>query len=51
MTNGSSAKIGEVLTLPFSLPRDHTRLQDDPRYYNMRNYIWELLYERFAHHE
>lgn len=51
MTNGPSAKIGEILTMPFSRPRNRDRLQDDPQYYSMRNYILEFLYERFAHHE
>lgn len=51
MTNGPSAKIGEILNLPFTRPRDRARLQDDPRYYSTRNYILEFLYERFAHHE
>jgi len=51
MTNGPSAKIGELLTLPFSRPRERAKLQDDPQYYSMRNYILEFLYERFAHRE
>ncbi len=51
MTNGPAAQIGEILTLPFSRPRDRAKLQDDPHYYSQRNYILEFLYERFAHRE
>jgi len=51
MTNGPAAHIGEILTLPFARPRDRARLQEDPRYYSLRNYILEFLFERFAHRE
>ena len=49
MTNGPSATIGEVINIPFERPRDRTQIMEDPRYYNLRNYALEFLYERFAH--
>ncbi|MCS6960191.1 MAG: nitrate ABC transporter ATP-binding protein [Pseudanabaenaceae cyanobacterium SKYGB_i_bin29] len=51
MTNGPAAQIGEILTVPFGRPRNRARLQENPQYYSLRNYILEFLYERFAHHE
>jgi bicarbonate transport system ATP-binding protein len=49
MTNGPAAKIGEVLTIPFSRPRDRDLIMEDPEYYNLRNYALDFLYNRFAH--
>ncbi len=49
MTNGPAAKIGEVLDIPFSRPRDRTRIMEDPEYYNLRNYALDFLFRRFAH--
>ncbi|HEY9688448.1 MAG TPA: nitrate ABC transporter ATP-binding protein [Coleofasciculaceae cyanobacterium] len=49
MTNGPSAKIGEVLDIPFPRPRDRARLLEDPRYYELRNYALDFLYNRYAH--
>lgn len=49
MTNGPSAKIGEVLTIPFNRPRDRDRIMEDPQYYDLRNYALDFLYNRFAH--
>jgi nitrate ABC transporter ATP-binding subunit len=49
MTNGPAAKIGEVLNIPFSRPRDRTRIMEDPEYYNLRNYALDFLFRRFAH--
>ncbi|PSF38778.1 bacitracin ABC transporter ATP-binding protein [Aphanothece hegewaldii CCALA 016] len=51
MTNGPSAKIGEVLKMPFKRPRVRSRLLEDPRYYELRNYALDFLYNRFAHSE
>ncbi len=51
MTNGPAATIGEVLDIPFARPRDRTKLIDDPRYYDLRNYALDFLYRRFAHDE
>jgi len=49
MTNGPAAKIGEILDIPFSRPRDRARIMEDPEYYNLRNYALDFLYRRFAH--
>lgn len=51
MTNGPSAKIGEVLEIPFKRPRDRALIMEDPRYYELRNYALDFLFRRFAHHE
>lgn len=49
MTNGPAAKIGEILDIPFSRPRNRDRLTEDPRYYELRNYALDFLYRRYAH--
>lgn len=49
MTNGPSAKIGEVLNIPFSRPRNRAQILEDPEYYNLRNYALDFLFRRFAH--
>lgn len=49
MTNGPAAKIGEVMEIPFSRPRDRDRIMEDPQYYDLRNYALDFLYNRFAH--
>ena len=49
MTNGPRANIGEILNIPFSRPRDRTRIMEDPEYYNLRNYALDYLFRRFAH--
>ena len=49
MTNGPGATIGEVLTIPFERPRDRTQIMEDPVYYELRNYILDFLYNRYAH--
>lgn len=51
MTNGPAAKIGEVMNIPFSRPRNRTRVMEDPEYYNLRNQALDFLYHRFAHEE
>ena len=51
MTNGPHAKIGEVMEIPFSRPRDRARIMEDPQYYQLRNYALDFLYRRFAHDE
>jgi nitrate ABC transporter ATP-binding subunit len=51
MTNGPSAKIGEVLDIPFSRPRIRTQIIEDPHYYDLRNYALDFLFNRFAHSE
>lgn len=49
MTNGPAAKIGEVVTIPFPRPRDRSQIMEDPRYYELRNYALDFLYNRYAH--
>jgi len=49
MTNGPAAKIGEVMEIPFSRPRDRTRIMEDPQYYKLRNHALDYLFHRFAH--
>jgi len=49
MTNGPHAKIGEVMEIPFSRPRDRARIMEDPQYYKLRNYALDFLFNRFAH--
>lgn len=49
MTNGPAAKIGEVLEIPFSRPRDRAVILEDSQYYDLRNYALDFLYRRFAH--
>lgn len=49
MTNGPSATIGEILTIPFPRPRDRVQIMEDPQYYELRNYALDFLYNRFAH--
>ena len=51
MTNGPSAKIGEILQIPFSRPRVRARILEDPAYYELRNEALDFLYHRFAHSE
>jgi nitrate/nitrite transport system ATP-binding protein len=51
MTNGPSASIGEDMHIPFSRPRNRTRIMEDPKYYELRNFALEFLFSRYAHHE
>ena len=51
MSNGPSAKIGEILDIPFDRPRDRAVILEDPRYIQLRNQALDFLYNRFAHHE
>jgi bicarbonate transport system ATP-binding protein len=51
MSNGPSAKIGEILEIPFDRPRDRADVMADPRYVQLRNQALDFLYNRFAHHE
>ena len=51
MSNGPSAKIGEILEIPFDRPRDRAIVMEDPRYIQLRNQALDFLYNRFAHHE
>ena len=49
MTNGPSARIGEVLNIPFPRPRNRALIMEDPEYYNLRNNALDFLYRRCAH--
>jgi nitrate ABC transporter ATP-binding subunit len=49
MTNGPHAKIGEVMEIPFSRPRNRTQLMEDPHYYTLRNQALDFLFSRHAH--
>ncbi|MFB8794786.1 MAG: nitrate ABC transporter ATP-binding protein [Microcoleus sp.] len=49
MTNGPSASIGEDMHIPFSRPRNRTRMMEDPKYYELRNFALEFLFSRYAH--
>ncbi|XZO03217.1 MAG: nitrate ABC transporter ATP-binding protein [Microcoleus sp.] len=51
MTNGPAAKIGEDMHIPFSRPRNRTRVMEDPKYYELRNFALEFLFSRYAHTE
>lgn len=51
MTNGPSAKIGEIMTVPFDRPRNRSQIMDDPRYYTLRNEALDFLFSRYAHTE
>ncbi len=49
MTNGPSATIGDILTVPFERPRSYEAIQADPRYGLLRNQALDFLYRRHAH--
>jgi nitrate/nitrite transport system ATP-binding protein len=49
MTNGPAASIGEDMHVPFSRPRERTRIMEDPKYYELRNFALEFLFDRYAH--
>jgi nitrate ABC transporter ATP-binding subunit len=49
MTNGPAAQIGEVLEIPFDRPRNRAKIVEDERYYQLRNYALDFLYNRYAH--
>lgn len=48
MTNGPSATIGEILTIPFPRPRHREMLTEDPQFFTLRNECLSFLYDRFA---
>jgi bicarbonate transport system ATP-binding protein/nitrate/nitrite transport system ATP-binding protein len=51
MTNGPAAKIGEIVNIPFSRPRNRRLIMEDPQYYDLRNYALDFLFSRYAHPE
>jgi nitrate/nitrite transport system ATP-binding protein len=46
MTNGPSARIGEVLDVPLARPRKRLELASNPAYLKCRQRVLEFLYER-----
>ena len=46
MTNGPSARIGEVLEVPLARPRKRLELATNPGYLKCRQRVLEFLYER-----
>lgn len=51
MTNGPAAKIGEVLKVPFSHPRNIQEIRELPEYYDLRNHALNFLDRHFAQEE
>jgi nitrate/nitrite transport system ATP-binding protein len=48
MTNGPAAKIGEILEVPFSRPRDRQKLRESPEYFELRNHALNFLDRYFT---
>jgi nitrate/nitrite transport system ATP-binding protein len=48
MTNGPSAKIGEILDVNLERPRNRLELADDPEYNRYRSEVLRFLHERHA---
>ena len=48
MTNGPSAKIGEILEVPFAHPRDRQQLRESPEYFELRNHALNFLDQHFG---
>jgi nitrate/nitrite transport system ATP-binding protein len=48
MTNGPSARIGEILDVNLARPRDRLALAHDPRFMELRASVLEFLYEKQA---
>ncbi|MFB2772247.1 ABC transporter ATP-binding protein [Pelatocladus sp. BLCC-F211] len=48
MTNGPSAKIGEILEVPFPHPRDRSEMRNSKEYYELRNYALNFLERNFT---
>lgn len=51
MTNGPAATIGEILSVPFSHPRDRQQLRETKDYYELRNYALNFLDRHFTQDE
>jgi nitrate/nitrite transport system ATP-binding protein len=49
MTNGPAANIGEIVTVPFSHPRDRIAIRECTEYFELRNYILNFLDRYFSH--
>ncbi|PMR72517.1 ABC transporter ATP-binding protein [Billgrantia endophytica] len=46
LTNGPSAKVGEILDIDLPRPRNRITLADDPRYNHYRQEVLRFLYEK-----
>jgi nitrate ABC transporter ATP-binding subunit len=52
MTNGPSARVGDILHVPFTRPRIRHALMEDPRYYELREQLISFLESQdHARHE
>lgn len=51
MTNGPHAKIGEILEVPFSHPRDRQALRETREYFELRNHALNFLDRHFSQDE
>ncbi len=51
MTNGPHAKIGEILEVPFSHPRDRQALRASREYFELRNHALNFLDQHFSQDE
>lgn len=48
MTNGPSAKIGEILKVPFEHPRDRIAMRNSKEYFELRNHALNFLDQNFT---
>ncbi|AKG23743.1 ABC transporter ATP-binding protein [Calothrix sp. 336/3] len=48
MTNGPAAKIGEILEVPFSHPRNRAEMRNSKAYYELRNHALNFLDKYFT---
>jgi nitrate ABC transporter ATP-binding subunit len=46
MTNGPEAELGDILEIPFERPRNRKEIMEDPRYYELRQYLINYLNEK-----
>jgi nitrate/nitrite transport system ATP-binding protein len=46
MTNGPAATVGEIVTVPFTRPRDRLIIIDDPKYHEARKQLLSFLEDR-----
>lgn len=51
MTNGPSANIGEILTVPFAHPRDRMAMRNSTEYFELRNHALNFLDQNFTSEE
>ena len=51
ITNGPSANIGEILTVPFAHPRDRMAMRNSTEYFELRNHALNFLDQNFTPEE